>query len=211
MSRRVVATLLFTATAALTGLQPSDAKEPVAAPIKLSGTGDRASTKFRLQAGLSTWQISHDGRSNFQVSLLSSDGKSTMMPVNTIGRFKGTQAVHVAKAGEYLLNVNADGKWAITIEQPRPATAAEKPLEVMGKGPSVSRFVTLPKGISVFEVSHRGDAIFRVTVLDREGRIVMPVVAVVGKYEGSKAIMIPEEGVYLVNVSANGEWTLKVE
>jgi hypothetical protein len=211
MSRQAVAALLITGVVALAGHGRCGGREPAAGPIKLSGAGDQASAKFRLQAGLSTWQVSHAGRSNFQVSLLSSDGKTTVMPVNEIGRFRGTQAVRVAKAGEYLLNVKADGKWAIRIEQPRPADAPKKPLEVTGKGPSVTRFVTLPKGVSVFKVSHRGDGVFRVKVVDLEGRAVEQVVGVVGAYGGSKAVTIEEEGIYLVNIYANGEWDLKVE
>jgi hypothetical protein len=211
MSRQAVAVLLITGVVALAGHGRSDGREPAAGPIKRSGAGDQASTKFRLQAGLSTWQISHDGRSNFQVSLLSGDGKTTVMPVNEIGRFRGTQAVRVAKAGEYLLNVKADGKWAVTIEQPGPADAPNKPLEATGKGPSVTGFVTLPKGVSVFKVSHRGDGVFRVKVVDLEGRVVEQVAAAIGAYGGSKAITIEEEGIYLVNVYANGEWAVKVE
>jgi hypothetical protein len=210
MSRQALAILFFTGVVALTGLRLSDGGEP-SAPIQLSGTGEQASCKFQLQGGLSTWKIAHDGRSNFQVSLLSSDGKSTDMKVNEIGRFSGTQAMRVAKGGEYLLNVKADGKWSITIEQPRPDGAAEKPLDVTGKGPSVTRFVALPKGISVFKASHRGDGVFRVKIVDREGRVVEQVAAAVGAYEGSKAITVEEAGIYLVNIYANGEWALKVE
>jgi hypothetical protein len=149
MYRQAVVVLLFAGAIALTGHRPSDGGEPAASPIKLSGTGDQATAKFQLQPGLTTWLVSHDGRSNFQVSLLSGDGKSNNMAVNEIGRFSGTQAVRVPRGGEYLLNVKADGKWAITIEQPRPDSAPEKPLEVAGKGPSVTRFVTLPKGVNV--------------------------------------------------------------
>jgi hypothetical protein len=212
MSRQAVAALLLiTGAVALAGHGRSGGREPAAGPVKLSGAGDQASAGFRLQAGISTWKVSHDGRSNFQVSLLSGDGKTTVMPINEIGRFRGTQAVRVAKAGGYLLNVKADGKWAITIEQPRPADAPGKPLEVTGKGPSVTRFVTLPKGVSVFKVRHRGEGVFRVKVLDLEGRVVEQVAAAVGAYGGSKAITIEAGGIYLVNIYADGEWALKAE
>jgi hypothetical protein len=50
-----------------------------------------------------------------------------------------------------------------------------------------------------------------VKVVDRDGRVVEQVVAAIGAYEGSKAITIEEEGIYLVNIYANGEWSLKVE
>jgi hypothetical protein len=186
-------------------------KQSALAPIKKSGKGDQASTKFELQAGLSTWQITHDGRSNVQISLLKGDGKEVDMPLNEIGRYNGTKVVRVNKAGEYLLNVKADGKWTVTIEQPRPTTAPAKPLAHKGKGPSVSPFVTLPKGLNVFKVTHAGDGVFRVKLYDSEGKLVEQIAAVIGEYDGSKAITLEEEGIYTVGVSANGEWSLKID
>ncbi len=211
MTRQALTPLLFTGLLALAGVAPAAAREPDAAAVKLSGSGDQASAKFHLQAGISTWEIAHDGRSNFQVALLSKDGKSADTTVNEIGRYKGTIAVRVAKAGDYLLNVNADGKWSVAINQLRPAEAPATPLEAAGKGTSLTRFVTLPKGLCVFKATHRGDGVFRVKILDREGRVVEQAVGVIGGYDGSKAIKIEEEGIYLVSIYANGEWTLKVE
>ena len=186
-------------------------EQAAAPPIQLSGKGDQASSKFQMQAGLSTWKITHDGRSNFKVSLLGSDGREVDMPVNEIGRYSGTQVVRVAKAGEYLLNVNADGKWSATIEQPRPSTAPAKPLSVTGKGPTVTPFVTLPKGLCVFKMTHRGDGVFRVKLYNSEGRRIEDPAAQLGAYDGSKAITIEEEGIYVIAVYANGDWTLNIE
>jgi hypothetical protein len=192
---------------------PKDNKDEQAAapPIQLSGKGDQASSKFQLQAGLSTWKVTHDGRSNFKVSLLASDGKEVDMPVNEIGHYSGTQVVRVAKAGEYLLNVNGDGKWTATIEQPRPSTAPAKPLSVNGKSPTVTPFVTLPKGLCIFKMTHRGDGVFRVKLYNSEGRRIEDPAAQLGAYDGSKAITIEEEGIYIIAVYANGDWTLNIE
>jgi hypothetical protein len=212
MYRRAVTALLFMALVALPGVSPVSGKDAAATDsVKLSGAGDQASDKFKLEAGISTWEISHEGRSNFQVSLLSSDGKSTSMTVNEIGRYKGTQVVRVARAGEYLLNVKADGKWSITIKQPRPAEAPGKPLEATGSGPSVTRFVTLPEGLSVFKATHKGSGVFRVKLFDGEGHLVEQPVAVIGTYDGSKAVKVEQAGIYIVNISASGEWSLKVQ
>jgi hypothetical protein len=193
------------------GKAETSAKEAASAPIKFSGKGDQASSKFELQAGLSTWQITHAGRSNVKISLLKGDGKEIDMPLNEIGKFNGTLVVHVAKAGEYLLNVRADGKWTVTIEQPRPADASAKPLTHKGKGPGVTPFVTLPKGLNVFKATHAGDGVFRVKLYDREGNLIEQVAAAIGAYDGSKAVTIEEEGTYLVGVYANGDWSLKIE
>ena len=182
-----------------------------AAPIELSGKGDQASSKFQLQSGLSTWKITHDGTSNVQISLLNSEGKYIDMPLNEIGRYSGKQIVRIGKPGEYLLNVKADGKWTVTIDQPRPSTAPAKPLTASGKGTNITPFVTLPKGLCVFKMNHRGDGVFRVKLFNAEGRLIDQIVGVIGAYEGSKAFTIDEEGIYIIGVSANGDWSVNVE
>jgi hypothetical protein len=182
-----------------------------AAEIELSGKGDQASRQFTLRAGLSTWQVKHEGRSNVQVALLNQDGRQVDMPVNEIGRFQGTLAVRVAKAGDNLLNVKADGKWSVTIRQPRPDAGEAKPVAKEGKGPDVPVFVALSKGLSVFKVTHAGDGVFRVKLFDREGKLVQQVFAHIGRYEGSKAVSLDKEGIYALGIYANGGWTLKIE
>jgi hypothetical protein len=186
------------------------AKAPALAPIELSGKGDQVSDKFSVEAGLSTWQVSHDGRSNFQVSLLNDEGREIDMAINEIGAFKGTLVVRVPKAGAHVLSVKADGKWAVTIRQPRPQEGTAKPLSKQGSGPDVATFVTLPKGLNVFQATHSGDGVFRVTLFDRDGRLVEHVFARIGHYDGSKAVTLDKEGIYAVGVYANGGWSLKI-
>jgi hypothetical protein len=208
MYRRTVFALLAAAGTLATG---SAGFAGDLAAIKLSGTGDQVSARFSLQAGLSIWQVSHEGRSNFQISLVNRDGDSVDMPINEIGRYRGVRAVRIARSGEYLLNVHADGKWSISIDQPRPTEAPAKPLEAAGEGAAVTSFVTLPRGLNVVKASHQGDGIFRVRVLDRQGRTLEQVVGVVGPYDGSRAIKIEEAGIYVFSIIANGQWSLKVE
>jgi hypothetical protein len=71
--------------------------------------------------------------------------------------------------------------------------------------------VTLPKGLSVFKVTHAGDGVFRVKLYDREGKLVEQIVAAIGEYEGSKAVTLEEEGIYTVGIYANGDWSLKID
>jgi hypothetical protein len=190
---------------------PKKEKKLETPAIKLSGKGDQASSKFHLQAGLSTWHVTHEGRSNVQISLLTDQGKEIDMPVNQIGRYDGVQVVRVPKEGTYLLNVKADGKWTVTIEQPRPSSAKSLPLAAHGDGPNVSPFVSLPKGLSVFKVTHKGKGVFRVKLFNVEGKLIEQVTAQIGAYEGSKAVTLAAEGIHIIGVFANGPWTVDVE
>ncbi|MBV9125299.1 MAG: hypothetical protein JO112_18230 [Planctomycetes bacterium] len=182
-----------------------------AAPIPLAGQGDEVSEKIHLEGGLSTWTVTHDGRHNLQVELLNSEGQSVAMPVNEIGAFRGTLVVRVGKAGDYRVNVRADGRWTVTIQQPRPETGEAKPVAKEGQGADLACFVELPHGLTVFRVTHTGEGIFRVKVYDREGRLVQEPFAQLGAYKGSKPVSLDQAGTYAVAVSAHGAWTLKIE
>jgi len=187
--------------------QPSQ----VAPAFEVAGKGDQVSQKFSLQAGLSIWQISNEGPSNFQISLLNPQGKEVAMTTNEIGNWHGTIAVRIPKTGDYLLNVRSSGNWSVAIREPRPETGVAKPVAKQGKGSDVPVFVNLTEGLNIFRVQHTGDGIFRVKLFDRDGKLVEHVFAQIGPYEGSKAISLDKEGMYAVAVYANGSWSLKIE
>ena len=84
--------------------------------ITLSGTGQEATSKFSLEKGLSIFRMTHDGNSNFAVWLLDNEGNKVNLLANEIGDFDGSKAVGISKSGIYLLNINADGNWEISIE-----------------------------------------------------------------------------------------------
>jgi hypothetical protein len=195
--------------AGLNRLAADDGQE--AAPIKLTDRGDNVSARFRLQGGISTWAISHDGTSNFQINVVDMDGNDVAMPVNEIGRFRGTLLVRVVKPGEYMLNVKADGGWRVTIRQPRPTSGETKPIARNGKGADVPVFVDLPRGLTVFRATHDGDGVFRVKLFDREGKMVEQIFGRIGRYEGARTFRVPEEGTYAVGIYANGNWSLRIE
>ncbi|MDI6885804.1 MAG: hypothetical protein QMD22_05555 [archaeon] len=82
--------------------------------------------------------MTHDGDSNFAVRLLDDEGDKVDLLVNEIGEFDGSKAVGIKKQGDYILDVSADGRWTITIEQPRPFSAPSVPKTLKGKGQQAS-------------------------------------------------------------------------
>jgi hypothetical protein len=188
-----------------------DAPKAKAPTARLSGHGDRASKRFSLEQGLVIWKITHDGESNFQIHLLDDEGNEVDLPLNHIGQYEGSQAGHIRRAGLYRLQVKADGAWSVTIEQPRPETAPESPQSFSGKGPEGTAFFTLSKGSHVFETTHKGRGIFRAQLLNASGQRIEQVAGVIGNYDGSKAVKIDRPGIYLMNIVADGDWTVSVE
>lgn len=191
--------------------KPAEQKvqEPVA--IELSGVGQQASKKFALESGLSIFHLTHTGTSNFAVKLLDSDGQAVDLLVNEIGKFDGSKAVGVVNKGEYILDISANGKWTVKIEQPRPTTADAKPRTFTGKGQQVSPFISLSKGLTTFSLKHSGASNFAVKLLDSNGQAEELLVNEIGKFDGSKALGISSSGLYLLDISADGDWTVSVE
>jgi hypothetical protein len=89
------------------------ASVPTASPVNLTGTGQQATEKFRLNKGLVVFEMNHKGTSNFAVKLLESDGKYHTLLVNVMGDFQGSKAVEIKKTGDYILDVSASGEWSV--------------------------------------------------------------------------------------------------
>lgn len=95
---------------------PSPTPTPVPEPIRLSGRGQQASSQFHLNQGLTVFKMTHDGRSNFNITLLDSQGQRVDLLVNEIGSFDGSKAVGISQPGTYILDISADGNWTVTIQ-----------------------------------------------------------------------------------------------
>ncbi len=86
-------------------------------PTTIIGTGNTVSKFINMKSGLTTFEIKHNGESNFIVWLLNSKGEHTKLIANEIGVFSGNKAIGMSSAGIYLLDIEADGKWLIKINQ----------------------------------------------------------------------------------------------
>ncbi len=187
--------------------------EPATGAIELSGAGQEATDPFDLEPGLAIFRMTHQGQNNFIVDLLDESGQSAapMGLVNQIGSFEGSYAQQVT-AGQHVLDITADGSWNITVEQPRPDSAPET-RSFEGTGKTATEFFQLTEGLHTITLTHQGDANFIVDILNRDGAAVDPMGLVneIGAFEGSTTVTVPEDGIYLFQVEANGPWTINVE
>jgi hypothetical protein len=62
-------------------------------------------------------------------------------------------------------------------------------------------------------MTHQGDRNFIVNLLDKNGADAGrgALVNEIGPFNGSKAIQIPQDDIYLLQVEASGPWTITVE
>ncbi len=92
----VPSAIVFTPTSMPT-VAPTKAAGAV--PQKLQGTGQKASPPVSLDAGLTTFKMTHNGSSNFAVTILDKDAKTIDLLANVIGHYNGNTAIRVPTSG----------------------------------------------------------------------------------------------------------------
>jgi hypothetical protein len=187
---------------------PGPVSEP--SPINLVGSGPQTSKEFSLEKGLSLFSMVHQGSSNFTIWLVDSNGKKVDLLVNVNGEFGGSKAEGITTAGDYLLDISADGAWSVDITQPRPQVAQPAPLSMTGTGQHATRFFTLKPGVATFRITHNGTSNFAVWLDDVNGKHVDLLANTIGAFDGTKAEDIDRTGIYLLDVDADGEWKIDI-
>jgi len=211
-----VATPAATPPAAALTATPVPPPPPTATPVPppaghtLSGQGQQATQTFQLVGGLAVFRMTHSGGSNFIVWLMNDRGEEVELLANEIGSFSGAVAVGV-EAGNYLLDITADGPWTVRIEEPRPVSAPPPPQTFTGRGQDISPFFGLSAGLARFTMTHDGASNFIVWLLDANGEPVDLLVNEIGPFNGSKAAGIDVGRIYLLNITADGNWVINVE
>ncbi|MFW6048381.1 MAG: InlB B-repeat-containing protein [Candidatus Natronoplasma sp.] len=193
-----------------------DVIEPAPEPIIFEGSGDDSTETFDLVEGVSRYNLTHDGESNFIVELMESEtGDTVENLVNEIGSFDGSQIVGVtedgfeAEPGEHLINVEADGDWKIVIEQPKPTSAPSTPQTYSDEGYGVPEPFELDGGTATFEMSHDGESNFIVQLYDKDGNVVDYLANEIGEYEGTKTVSVSED-IHYLDIEADGNWDIEV-
>ena len=171
-----------------------------------SGSGAEVRQDISIDGGLTVVEATHDGDSNFQVSF-EDDSDFGEVFINEIGEFEGAQA-NLVEEGEYILDVNADGDWSVTIRQPRATEGETLPVTISGEGPRVFGPVEF-EGTGVVTGGHDGESNFQVEILPMDGRFGENVFNKIGEFDGESSYRFGEIG--WVDINADGEWTLEFE
>jgi hypothetical protein len=92
-------------------------------PVTLSGKGADVPAPFTLPSGSVKFTMTHEGSSNFAVTLYDANGDYVDLLANEIGSYSGSKSVSVdgslfgASPGIHYLKVDADGSWVIQISK----------------------------------------------------------------------------------------------
>ncbi|MEF8826194.1 MAG: hypothetical protein V5A27_07635 [Halapricum sp.] len=188
---------------------PAPTPAPDGASYDYSGTGQTATDSFVLDAGLVAIDLSHDGERNFIVELVNTETGDETLLVNTIGGFDGTTALYTP-SGEYVLNIEADGDWSGTVRQPRYSQA-----EVVALPDEASRsdYALLGpyqfSGTTRFTIDAETESNVIAYLQTHRGENAELLVNEIGPHEGSTVFVA--DGVGLIYVETEGEWTVTIE
>jgi hypothetical protein len=174
---------------------------------QFSGSGQQVTRKFSLTPGLHIFKMKHNGQSNFIIRPMSTDGRRYSTLVNEIGRFDGSAVFTTEKTNTYLLNVDADGTWSVSIQQPQ-----KDPLlrNITGRGQQVTKLITLENGLYLFKMNHSGQSNFIIKPYSSSGRGYSSLVNEIGPFDGSSAEAF-SKGDYLFQVYADGVWEIAIQ
>lgn len=81
-----------------------------------NGSNNKATQYFPLNRGLVKFKYHFEGENNFIVKLLHENGKHIALLVNDIGICDGSNVISIKEAGNYILDVKADGYWMIELD-----------------------------------------------------------------------------------------------
>lgn len=178
--------------------------EPIE-PTVVSGSGDSATDTFDLEAGMTIIEASHSGERNFIAELKDENGNSVELIVNDIGNYSGQKAVTVPTADAYYLEIDADGSWDFEIDQVIPNSGESMPGTIESSGDDVV-FVKMESGNHRLSFTHSGERNF-IVMLNNQNLLVNDI----GSYEGNQTQQVDNDGIYMFNVEADGDWSITVE
>lgn len=193
---------------------------------------------FRLESGLATVTMTHQGGGDFIVNLLSSgqeetaaapepikfsadqNGKSTTEAAHALAKETGpvtvSRAVNIPAAGSHILDIKADGPWAIEVTQPHPSSAPST-TKFSGSNDAITPFFELSKGVKQITTTNLDEEYFGVDILDKDGNTANYSVLDKHKDQASSGqtliswtVDVPEDGIYLFDVRSENLWTIEV-
>lgn len=85
------------------------------------------------------------------------------------------------------------------------------PQQFTGSGQQTSPQFQLSSGLVTFHFTHDGQGHFAIWLLDNQGNRIDLLVNTIGPFDGSKALGIQKPGLYLLNIQADGNWTVEIK
>ncbi len=176
-----------------------------AADVVYSGTGDTI-LQIELPAGpdsIGIATMAHSGSSNFAVWSLDANLNQSDLLVNEIGSYAGTVPFNLSTAERITaLEISADGAWTVTLRDVLSIRELPGSSTTTGQGDDVLVYLG---DATIADLAHTGDSNFAVWSYGTSSDLV---VNEIGSYTGE--VRWPA-GTSLIEISANGAWTIALQ
>lgn len=197
----------------LTSLQEVDMADWDAGATTFSGDASVVTDPVGLSHVATAITYSFEGDGNFINWLIDDEGDQVDLLINEIGSIEGARAFSLPNAGEYRMDIDADGPWSLTIGQPLvPETVFRvPPADASGSGNDALALLLLD-GDTTISGQHEGDSNFIVHLIDEDASGFLDEELVfneIGEFDGQTHSGF--EGWAFVNVEADGPWELTFE
>jgi hypothetical protein len=181
---------------------------------QLNGSSNQTTAPFALKAGLAVFQSVRTANGGyFYIDLLDSNGQQLSTIASGSIPLDIADAVYIPTDGLYLLQIQADRGWTVNIWQPQASyTPPPATQRWSGRYAQVTPLFSLKAGQATFHaISANSQAQFTVYLYNQNGQYVEAIVNTPGAADQSIAITIPADGVYLIKVQSDGDWTVEVQ
>ena len=180
---------------------------------QLNGNGNQTTAPFALKAGLAVFQSVRSATDGyFYIDVFDASGNQRTVASGS-NQVDITHTANVPADGMYVLRVQAERGWTVNIWQPK-ANYAPPPASQRwsGKYWQVTPLFSLKGGQAVFHaVSLNSVKQFDASLLDQNGLPVGTILNAPGAADQQITLAIPGDGVYLIEVVSDGDWTLEVQ
>lgn len=180
-------------------------------PLDFQGDTGRTTDPFNHPGGLARFEYRHEGEEPFTVDVRTAEGRSVGTLVEAEGPASGSRYLGLDE-GRYVLEVEADASWQVRYSAPIHEIGDALPVSYEGEGPTaVEPPFEVDEGEVNFEYRHGGEENFVVEVVDAEtGDVAATVADSSGETDGTTEEEL-DAGIYVLDVQADGEWTVTAD
>lgn len=175
------------------------------------GRGDDVIDGLEIEGGLTVVKGTHDGDSNFQVQLFEANGddENGTGYINHIGEVFQAENAELVEAGEYQLDVTADGNWKLEVSQPRATQtdALSPPVAMTAEGSAVFGPYYID-GRHTANGTYVGESNFQVQAFPMKGSSGEDIFNETGEYEGEATFF--GAGVVWIDVNSDDSWSINI-
>jgi hypothetical protein len=191
---------------------------PGGTALVVRGNGTNLSGPVVLKKGLavvtSSLTVAKGTTGIFGVELVDGAGIKISGVVYDYGdNFNIVGPEEVPADGTYFFKVESKGDWTISVTQPRSTYSAPPATQTFsGRGSAVTQLFSLKAGGARFQLTHtNGTKEFSVSLVDGNGSYAASLADKTGPASVSTIENIEENGVFLLWVDADGDWTITIQ